>query len=39
VLTTGTHLLDMANKHSFAVPAFNISDWAMSQGIFEISEE
>jgi len=39
VLTTGTHLLDLANKHSFAVPAFNISDWAMSQGIFEISEE
>jgi fructose-bisphosphate aldolase class II len=39
VLTTGTHLLDIANKHSFAVPAFNISDWAMSQGIFEISEE
>ena len=39
MLTTGTHLLDLANKHSFAVPAFNISDWAMSQGIFEISEE
>lgn len=39
MLTTGTHLLDVANKHSFAVPAFNISDWAMSQGIFEISEE
>jgi len=39
VLTTGTHLLDVANTHSFAVPAFNISDWAMSQGIFEISEE
>ena len=39
MLTTGSHLLDLANKHSFAVPAFNISDWAMSQGIFEISEE
>ena len=39
MLTTGTYLLDVANKHSFAVPAFNISDWAMSQGIFEISEE
>ena len=39
MLRTGTHLLDLANKHSFAVPAFNISDWAMSQGIFEISEE
>jgi len=39
VLTTGKHLLDVANKHSFAVPAFNISDWAMSMGIFDISEE
>ena len=39
MLTTGAHLLDVANKHNFAVPAFNISDWAMSQGIFEISEE
>jgi fructose-bisphosphate aldolase class II len=39
VLTTGKHLLDVANKHSFAVPAFNISDWAMSMGIFNISEE
>jgi fructose-bisphosphate aldolase class II len=39
VLTTGNRLLDVANKHSFAVPAFNISDWGMSQGIFEISEE
>jgi fructose-bisphosphate aldolase class II len=39
MLTTGSSLLDVANKHSFAVPAFNISDWAMSQGIFEISEQ
>lgn len=39
MLTTGTHLLDIANKHTFAVPAFNVSDWAMSQGIFEIGEE
>jgi fructose-bisphosphate aldolase class II len=39
MLTTGKHLLDVANKHSFAVPAFNISDWAMSMGIFDISEE
>src|SRR4029453_10329769 len=29
----------VANEHSFAVPAFNISDWAMFQGIVEISEE
>lgn len=39
MLTTGKTLLDVANAHSFAVPAFNISDWAMSQGIFEISEQ
>jgi fructose-bisphosphate aldolase class II len=39
MLTSGKHLLDVAHKHSFAVPAFNISDWAMSMGIFDISEE
>ena len=39
MLMSGTRLLDVAAQHSFAVPAFNISDWAMSQGIFEVSEE
>ena len=39
MLMTGKHLLDVANKHGFAVPAFNISDWAMCQGIFAICEE
>jgi fructose-bisphosphate aldolase, class II len=39
MLTTGKVILDVANEHSFAVPAFNISDWAMFQGIVEISEE
>jgi fructose-bisphosphate aldolase class II len=39
MLMTGSRLLDLANQHSFAVPAFNVSDWAMSQGIFEVSEE
>jgi fructose-bisphosphate aldolase class II len=39
MLTTGKAILDVANEHSFAVPAFNISDWAMFQGIVEISEE
>ena len=39
MLTTGKQILDVANEHSFAVPAFNISDWAMFQGIVEISEE
>ena len=38
MLTTGKAILDVANEHSFAVPAFNISDWAMFQGIVEISE-
>ena len=28
-------LLDVANKHNFAVPAFNISDWAMFNGIVD----
>lgn len=36
---TGNELLAVAKKHNFAVPAFNISDWAMFKGIIEISEE
>lgn len=39
MLMTGTDLLAVANEHNFAVPAFNISDYAMMNGIFEISEE
>lgn len=39
MLTTGKAILDVANEHSFAVPAFNISDWAMFRGVVEISEE
>ncbi len=39
MLLTGKKLLDVANKHGFAVPAFNISDWSMGRGIFDISEE
>ncbi len=31
-------LLSVANKHSFAVPAFNISDDAMLKGIMETCE-
>jgi fructose-bisphosphate aldolase class II len=38
MLVNGVDLLEVANKNGFAVPAFNISDWAMCQGIFEISE-
>lgn len=33
------NLLAVANKHNFAVPAFNISDYSMLKGIFEICEE
>ena len=32
-------LLAVANEHKFAVPAFNISDYYMMNGIFEASEE
>jgi ketose-bisphosphate aldolases len=32
-------LLSVANKHSFAVPAFNVSDYSMLNGIFEGCEE
>ncbi|GIF22742.1 fructose-bisphosphate aldolase class II [Actinoplanes tereljensis] len=39
MLTTGKAILDVANEHSFAVPAFNISDWAMFKGVVEISEQ
>jgi fructose-bisphosphate aldolase class II len=39
MLTTGKVILDVAHEHSFAVPAFNISDYAMFLGIIEISEE
>jgi fructose-bisphosphate aldolase, class II len=39
VLITGTRLLDIANQNDFAIPAFNISDWAMFTGIMQICEE
>jgi fructose-bisphosphate aldolase, class II len=39
MLLPGTDLLDVANKHQFAVPAFNVSDHAMMNGLFEISEQ
>ena len=32
MLITGQDLLDVANENNFAVPAFNISDWAMFNG-------
>lgn len=39
MLYTGKSILDVANTHNFAIPAFNISDWAMFNGIIDISEE
>jgi fructose-bisphosphate aldolase class II len=39
MLTTGKAILDVADEHNFAVPAFNISDYAMFNGIVDISEE
>lgn len=39
MLINGKALLDVANANSFAVPAFNISDWAMFTGIMDVSEE
>lgn len=39
MLINGRELLAVADKNNFAVPAFNVSDFAMLNGIFEISEE
>jgi len=39
MLMNNKDLLAVANANNFAVPAFNVSDYAMLNGIFEISEE
>ncbi|TXK17442.1 ketose-bisphosphate aldolase [Homoserinibacter sp. GY 40078] len=39
MLYTGKSILDVAHENGFAIPAFNISDWAMFTGIMDISEE
>ncbi|PSL39213.1 fructose-bisphosphate aldolase class II [Labedella gwakjiensis] len=39
MLITGKELLSVANDNDFAVPAFNISDYAMFNGIIDISEK
>ena len=39
MLINGKDLLAVANDNDFAVPAFNVSDYAMSNGLFEICEE
>ena len=38
MLMSGKDLLAVANEHFFAIPAFNISDYAMGKGIIEVSE-
>jgi len=39
MLTSGDGVLKVANEAGFAVPAFNISDYAMFQGIADLCEE
>ena len=39
MLVNGVNLLQVARAHQFAVPAFNISDFSMMRGIFEVCEE
>lgn len=39
MLMTMKEILEVANREHFAVPAFNISDYAMMNGIFEACEE
>ncbi|MFP7834176.1 ketose-bisphosphate aldolase [Marisediminicola sp. LYQ134] len=39
MLLSGKDLLDVANENNFAIPAFNISDWAMLNGVIAVSEE
>ncbi|VXA91424.1 Ketose-bisphosphate aldolase [Microbacterium sp. 8M] len=38
MLYTRKSILDIANAENFAIPAFNISDWAMFNGVMDISE-
>jgi fructose-bisphosphate aldolase, class II len=39
MLINGRDLLAVANENNFAVPAFNISDYAMFNGVVDVSEE
>lgn len=38
MLVTGSEVLSVANEHGFAVPAFNVSDYSMQNGLFEVCE-
>lgn len=39
MLISGHDLLDVAHKNNFAIPAFNVADYHMFNGLIEISEE
>ncbi len=39
MLINGKHLLDVASANSFAIPAFNVADYHMFNGLMEIGEE
>lgn len=39
MLVTGSDILDVANEHSFAVPAFNISNYSMLRAVVDMCEE
>ena len=39
MLINGKDLLAVANANNFAVPAFNVSDYAMNNALFDICEE
>ena len=39
MLVSGSRILDVANEHSFAVPAFNISSYSMLRAVVDVCEE
>ncbi|MBE6475931.1 MAG: ketose-bisphosphate aldolase [Actinomyces succiniciruminis] len=39
MLVTGSDILDVANKHGFAVPAFNISSYSMLRAVVDVCED
>jgi len=39
MLMNMNQILSLANQHNFAVPAFNISNYAMLNGVLEVSEK
>ena len=39
MLSTGTAMLDVAAEHNFAVPAFNVSEYAMFNALVEACEQ